>query len=481
MAGRCGVILKGFDKGKREEVSAALQRLLELGPGQASDILDSVPIVLFEKLTKAVSEVVFEKMSELKEAGAEIEQTSKVPSHLPRIDWPEPLPIVLEAEEEVETAKSKKAEPKEKKEEAKEKEGDVVPKYEFVVDERNIFTCPACGAMFLLNAMSKEEAQEARAQNEIKKLLEMKDELTPAPAAAEVDEGESSTIEGLPVDEDLPIVEEGTVDEEMKAFAAPLPDDENIPRIKATDEFIGMEEFERGLAEEAPVEEAGEMEEVTTGTATAPADALPVADDSSAEEGEVSEGEGATGEEPVPLLSGSDYGEALMEELETLPEEKPPVVLEGVREEPEVEEAREEVPPEELLRYIDERKKQKEAAGVKGRVVAQPPGRAPRAVRPTRLSRAKRKEAKAEEETEKGGNYGVVVSRLTTTEKKRKAAEIMEEELDIPLEEGMRICSGGLIINVARGLELEKAKALYLRFREIGIMARITEHKRRRR
>ena len=448
MAGMYGVILKGFVEGKRKEVSAALQRLLELGPGQANDIIDSVPIVIFEKLTKAVSEVVVEKMSELKEAGAEIEQTSRVPSNLPRIDWPEPLPIVLEAEEEV--AKSKKAssaertEPEERKEGVKEKAGEVVPKYEFVVDERNIFTCPACGAMFLLKSMSKEEAREAKAQNGIKKLLETKDELTSAPAAAGVDESGSSTVERLPLNGDLSMVEEKRVSEGVEASAALLPDDESIPRIKATDEFIGMEEFERGLAEEAPIREATE----------------------------------ATEKEPAALLSENDYGEALMEELETLPEEEPPAVLEGVREEPKVGE--EVIPPEELLKYIEERKKQKETVGDKKREKAQPL-RAPRLARATRSSRTKRKRMETEEDAQEAGIYGVVVSRLTTTEKRRKAAEIMEEELDIPLEEGMRICSGGLIINVARGLDLEKAKALYLRFREIGIMARITEHKRRRR
>lgn len=496
MPGRCGVILKGFDEEKREEVSRILQSMLELGPGQTDDILDSVPIVLFEKLTKAVSEVVVRKMATLSEAGVEIERVSNIPSHLPRIDWPDPPAIVVEAEEEVEEAKtgekvSRKEEvakdkervtKKERKERKEEKEREVVPKYEFVVDERNIFTCPACGAMFLLKAISKEEAEEAKAQDEIKRLLEMKDEVGAIAETGAGEENEGSTVEGLPLDEDLPIVEEMAVNEVAEPLAAPMPETSGIPPIKVTDEFMGIREFERGFDEGELVEDVeGEETEEKTDTSSRMED---VAEEPflGAEEKGGEEVEEVVEETPAPLpLEGDDYGEALMEELEKLPEEKPPAVLGGVSEETGGETGVEELSAEEMLKYIERRRREKE---VKKQTVvsSEEEGEAEDAVRPvspTRLIQPKRKEE--EVPSDSGGSYGVVISRLTTTEKKRRAAEVMEEELGIPIEEGMRICSGGLIVNVAKGLDEEKARTLYQRFREVGVMARITERRRRRR
>jgi hypothetical protein len=510
MAGKCGVILQGFDKERVDEARRVLQRLLELGPGQANDILESSPIVLFDGLKKAICDVIVEKLSELAKAGVEIESVSRVPVHLPRIDWPEPLPIVLEAEKEVESAKGEKAvtaesEKKppveEKSEEAKKGlelkketkvEGRVVvPKYEFVVDERNIFTCPACGAMFLLKSVSREEAQEARAQEEIKRLLEVKDETVEEVAEAGVDEEEGSTIEGIVSDEDALIVEEPSNEEEP--LAVPFSSKDVEPRVKISNEFLDIAEFEKGFKEKTTEETAKEEEKE--------------------EYAEAEETEEATAEEEekeVESVSseGTGYGEALINELEKLPEEKSPAVLEGVaKQEEEVKEeaeeekkteeveesGSEELPPDELLRYVEEQKKKKErekllAARAARRVAPIPQDekqeKASQTTTPEAAPVAKGTEEEPATEPiggEEKGNYGVVVSRVETTEKRRKAAQIMEDELGIPIEQGMRICSGGIIINVAKGLSKDKAAALYQRFKSAGIMARITEHKKHRR
>ncbi|MCX7703593.1 MAG: hypothetical protein N2234_05785 [Planctomycetota bacterium] len=516
MAGKCGVVLQGFDKEKREEALRVLQRFLELGPGQANDILDSSPIVLFEGLKKSVCDALIEKMAALVKAGVELESVSKVPAHLPRIDWPEPLAIVVETEKEVESSKEtpspveEKITEEAKKQEEKQKEAGlkketkvegkvVVPKYEFTIDERNIFTCPACGAMFHLRAMSREEAQEARAQEEIKRLLDEKEEFTPLPEE-EHDEKEGSTIEGIASDEESLIVEEPLPSNEKEPLAVPLPSSDLVRPLKINNEFLDIETFEKKL-EETSTEPSAPPEEKETVKEEVKEEMM---EEEVEGEAILEDEEGKIEEDSEKVVSGvtaaekKEEKEDLISELNKLPEESPLPVLEGEKEEEE--KAVEELPPDELLKYLEEQRKQKEreklaAARATKRPVPltqeEEPSKSP-AVKPTRLAQSLQKppflqkkiageqEPTTEEVTEEE-NYGVVVSRLETTERRRKAAQIMEEELNIPLEEGMRICSGGIIINVAKGLSREKASSLYERFKEAGITARITEHKRRRR
>ncbi|RKY12869.1 MAG: hypothetical protein DRP63_10280, partial [Planctomycetota bacterium] len=270
MARSYKVLLRKYEEKARTRLKEDLGKLLGVGASHADDILASVPIVLFDNLSKKEAESVVEKMKEAIEGGADIVCTRESLTDVAKVEWPE-LPQVVrdvlsagegkrkEAAEEKKTAgKPKKGEKPKKKRRRRRKEtkedietveevekGEVaVSKYDFTVDRiegknKWVFCCPRCGAMFQLLPLTEEEQEEALAQREIARILERRQAtILPVAAGTKGAEGKGNGGEmPEPIDES-PIVGEGP---------SAVPFDEE-PEVK-DDFYVTMDELERHAEE----------------------------------------------------------------------------------------------------------------------------------------------------------------------------------------------------------------------------------------
>ncbi|RME04244.1 MAG: hypothetical protein D6805_03610 [Planctomycetota bacterium] len=70
------------------------------------------------------------------------------------------------------------------------------------------------------------------------------------------------------------------------------------------------------------------------------------------------------------------------------------------------------------------------------------------------------------------GPHGVVISRITGEEKKKKAAKLLAEIKQIPLKEAMKLTSQ-TIISVVKGVDKDYADSIFRKFKSVGISARV--------
>ncbi len=449
--GQFKLLLQSFDPANAAGIREAIQKLLGVGQGQASDIMDSIPIVLLDGIENQVkADVIADRFKEASALGAEIIVTDDPHEHTPALRWPEKPDIAREDKEARETT-----------------EGDEVltlAKYNFVVDRRNVFRCPGCNKQFLIRELTAEEAQEADAQAEIAERLEKRE--NPKPAVAPV----APTAPAAPqkIEEMEPIQE-----------LQPLqPQGEALPT--ADGEMMDLAEFEEGLSsidyEEAEVPEL----------------ALPP--------------------HSAPAVSEEAQAQEFFKELESLPAEdgaavepgREPVPDEAVQKESELQE----LAPEEALKFFEERRgkddeeeDEEEGGEGKRKIIAPRRGAARRRMQKLRdkqddkeggrrrpLSGRRKKvreeleeeEAPAEEPEHTEGFHGIVLSRVGSREKKRSAAKYIVELTGMHPEDAREMCEGAFV-NVIRGISEEEANEIAAKFKEMGIAAKVTFQKRKKR
>jgi len=489
------VLLRAYEEKARTRLKEDLGELLGVGAGYADDILASVPIVLFDNLSKKEAEKVVEKIKKAIEGSAELVSTRESLTDVARVEWPE-LPqvvkdvLIAEDEEKKEAVKEKKAEgkPKEKKKrrrkaaredieaaEGAEKEEVVVRKYDFTVDQievenRWVFCCPRCGAMFQLVPLTEEERQEALAQKEIEKILG-KRETAISPATADAEGAEGKKERKMKMIE--PLGESPVVGEEP--LAVPLAEE---PAVK--DDFsVTMDELERH-AEEVYTERT-EQEQLPMVEPATPAEELPVPEEVT----DKAEGAPFSEEKSVSEAEESIVGEEadVVKRLQSLPQEEQPPVLKQP-EAPLVEE----VPPEEVLKLLKTRKKgttsrEKERVEKLRKAPA-----TKRDVRPTKsattvhnrkaLTRPEAPESEKEKTTGKAGGCVVVLSTVSIQADPQKlsaAAEIVAQVTGAGVDDVRAALRNRPIITVVRGVTREKAEEIQQKFRSAGITVRVTE------
>lgn len=411
------LLLESVEPRNIADIRDEIRKLLDIGEGQATDIMSSVPIILLDTLPDRKSANRIKKKFKIAEdLGAKIVISKDSLEDMPRLKWPE-MPEIARVGEE------KKAE-----------EGDALTlaKYNFVVDRRNVFRCPHCDKLFLIKKLTEEEAMEARAQYEIADRLAQKG---PEPARASIEEVE-------------PI-------RELQPQGALLS--------AADDEIIDLATFEEGLSS---LEDEGPQRQAPAGPQVAAAAKSP---------------------------------QGIFRELEGLPSEGPggdeeaqePPSPEAVEKESELEE----LAPEEAMKFFDERRKEDESAqphkvvaprrgGARRRMhrlrekqeeKTRRPGPDPR----KRMEEAPREAPPAEVQHEEGF-YGVVLSRIPSSEKKKSAAKLIVEIAGVHPQEARDMCEG-MFINAIRGISEEEANETAAKFREMGITAKVTLQKRKKR
>jgi ribosomal protein L7/L12 len=440
--GKFKLLLQSVDPVNAAGIREAIQRLLGVGQGQASDIMDSIPIVLLDGVkTKKKAEAIAGRFKEAADLGAEIVVTDDPHEHTPTLRWPEEPDI---AREDPETKTGT--------------EGDEVltlAKYNFVVDRRNVFRCPGCNKLFLIRELTAEEAQEAGAQAEIAERLEKHEE--PEPAAAPAAPASAQKVE------------------EMEPIQELQPQGEALPT--ADGEMMDLATFEEGLSsidyEEPEVPEL----------------ALPP--DSAAPPSEVQAQEFFKELESLPAEEGAA--------IEPGPEAAPD---EAVQKESELQE----LAPEEAMQFFEGRRGAAEEEGEeeepegKKKIVAPRRGAARRRMQRLRdkqeekegrrrPSSGRRKKAREEPEEEEApeeapehteGFHGVVLSRLGSREKKRKASKYIVELTGMHPEDAREMCEGAFV-NVLRGISEEEANEIAAKFRDMGVGAKVTFQKRKKR
>jgi ribosomal protein L7/L12 len=374
-----------------------LQRIFAIGQGQANDIVCAAPIVLLDDIPDiARANKILERLQPVISAGAEIIVTDESLENMPSLRWPE-LPEFVREGAVPERARGKVL---------------TIAKYNFAVDEREVFRCPCCGEVFLLKRLTPEEKEEALRQAQIEEAEPLEEQMPPAAGrGARIPEREEL---------DLASFEEGLAALERDRGGAPEP----------------------ALAPEQPVGEGSE---------------------------------------------GRQEAQDFFRELESLPTEKP---HKGASE---AEEEMEELSPEEAEKLLKQ--------GIKGKPGGYPvapaqPHKMRAAPQPRRrLGRGLRSEAERFKPAERSapapesalpevehseGYCGVVISQLGTTEKREKAARLIVELTGMPYPEARASCDG-MIVNVLRGVSEEEAQDACQKFKEEGIIAKVTVQKRKKR
>jgi ribosomal protein L7/L12 len=444
--GQFKLLLQSFDPANAAAIRELIQKLLGVGQGQASDIMDSIPIILLDGIeTGEKAEEIAARFKEATDLGAEIMVTDAPHEHTPALRWPEE-PEIARASRRLKVIA----------------EGDEIltlAKYNFVVDRRNVFRCPGCGRMFLIRELTAEENQEAMAQAEIAERLEHSEPEPPAAAAAPA---------APAVHEQSPAPPQKI--EEMEPIQELQPQGEVLPPANA--DMMDLAAFEEGLSS---IEyEGGEVPELAL-----PPDTGPVGSEAQAQE--------------------------FFKELESLPAEEGAVVEAGHEPAPDEavqkESELEELAPEEAMKFFEGRrdKTEEEEAEEKRRIVAPRRGAARRRMQRLRdkqeekrrpsSGRGGEEEGEEEEEQEEApaegpehteGFHGVVLSRIGSHDRRRKAAKYIVELTGMHPEEAREMCEG-TFVNVLRGISEEEANEIAGKFKEMGVSAKVTFQKRKKR
>lgn len=408
------------------DIRDEIRKLLDIGEGQANDIMSSVPIILLDEIPdKRSANQIKKKFNIAEELGAGIVLSKEPLEDMPRLKWPETPEIARVGEEKKEISE----------------DALTLAKYNFVVDRRNVFRCPGCDKLFLIRELSEEEAAEAEAQYEIADRLMKKRPSAPGARGRRIEEIE-------------PI-------QELEPHGGLLS--------TAGDEIIDLATFEEGLSS---------IEEALPETLPSRPEAAPAA---------------------------AKSARGVFQELESLPSEGPDSAEEaaaapaGQRAETAQKESElEELAPEEALKFFGERHKDEADAHEDSRkVVAPRRGAARRRMQRLRDKQdekekrgpaGRRKHGKEEEPQEEPqaevdhteGFHGVVLSRIGSGEKKRNAARLIVELTSVHPQEARDMCEG-VFVNVIRSISEEEANEIAAKFREMGVAAKVTLQKRKRR
>jgi ribosomal protein L7/L12 len=464
--GKYKLLLQSIDPQNAASIQEAVQKLLGVGRGQAVDIIDSVPIILLDGITsKKKADHIKKKFKEAIELGAEIIVSSEPLEHTPTLRWPEEPEIARDGDED--------------KEKAKDEEVLTLAKYNFVVDRRNVFRCPHCNKMFLIKELTAEEEQDAQAQEQIAERLQMREPLVGTGSQvsqqdeAVVKHSESSGAMEQPAASSSP--EQGV--EEMEPIQDAQPKAGIVADADA--DIMDLATFEEGLSSieyEAP--EAPEL--------ALPPDAEPVSSEGQAQdffrELESLPVEGGNLEESVQ--QPSDEAVQKESELEELQPEEAMKYFEGRREkaeeEPE-EEKRKIVAPRRgagKRRMQRLREKQDMKGEKRGRDRDDEKGGRRRPSGRRRRVREEPEEAPVQEVEHTEGFHGVVLSRIGSREKKKKAAKYIVELTGMHPEEARDMCEG-TFVNVIRGISEEEANEIAVKFKDLGVSAKVTLQKRK--
>jgi ribosomal protein L7/L12 len=156
------LFLKSISAQNAASVRDELQKIFGIGQGQASDIVNAAPIVLLDDIPDLDSaNRILEKFQTAIDAGAEIIVTDEPLEHTAKLRWSELPQFVGKG------ANEQRA------------EGEVLnlAKYNFVVDEREIFRCPSCGEMFLIKHLSPKEKEAALRQAQIEEAEPLEEQM----------------------------------------------------------------------------------------------------------------------------------------------------------------------------------------------------------------------------------------------------------------------------------------------------------------
>ncbi len=448
------LLLQSVDPENIAGVRDELKKLLAIGQGQAEDIVNSAPIILLDGIADLdTTNRIKDRFKAVTELGAQLLATDESRDDIPRLRWPE-LPEIARFGEE-----------------KKETKGEVMmlAKYEFVVDKHNVFRCPNCNKLFRMRELSEAEAREAWAQSEIAAVLQKQKIGAAPPETPEVAQPPLRVAEEEPVELKIGDIERVLADAEQRIEEVePIGEAQRRggPIRDTEGEILDLATFEEGLS--ATDYESPEVPEL----------ALP------------------------PDTENSESSHArkdFFEQLETLPvegegdeaEAQQPEEVQAAEKESELEE----LAPEEAVRFFEGRtKKEEKPKASRKKVVAPRRGGRRRSGREARdesdrrkpVSRKKRRREEEPEEEEEfadevehaEGFHGVVLSKISSTAKKTKAAKIIAEVVGVNREEARRMCDGP-IINVLQGVSEEEAKEAAARFKKIGITARVTYNKRK--
>ena len=101
--------------------------------------------------------------------------------------------------------------------------------------------------------------------------------------------------------------------------------------------------------------------------------------------------------------------------------------------------------------------------------------------RKKRVKKEPREEKEPESEVEHSeGFYGVVLSRIGSRDRKNKAAKIVADVAGVHPGEARDMCEG-TFVNVVRGVSEEEAGDIAAKFKEIGVTAKVTQQKKKKR
>jgi ribosomal protein L7/L12 len=453
--GKYKLLLQSISPQNAAGIRDVIQKLLKVGQGQANDIMDSVPIILLDGIgSKKKAERIRDKFKEASDLGAQIKVTDEPLEHTPTLRWPEEPEIASEEDA------------------AKPKDEEVLTlaKYNFVVDRRNVFRCPHCSKLFLIKELSAEEEQEATAQADIARRLEMRKEPQPAApesAAAPVTPPQTAVAPEQGVEEMEPIQ-----DSQPPAGAVASPGDE----------MMDLATFEEGL--HSIDYEAPEAPELTLPPETEPASSEEQAQDFFREleslpvEGSREEG---AAQQPPPVEAVQKESE-----LEELQPEEAMEFFEGRREKAEEEPADDKkkiVAPrrgaaKRRMQHLREKQEGREERRGRGREDEKGGRRRPSGRRRRAREEPEEEEAPVEEVEHTEGFHGVVLSRIGSREKKKNAAKYIVELTGMHPEEARDMCEG-TFVNVIRGISEEEANEIAAKFKDLSISAKVTLQKRK--
>ncbi len=484
MSGKKGpykLLLQSVDPSNAAGIREIVQNLLEVGRGQANDIVESAPIILLDGITsRKKADRIRKKFKEAIDLGAEMKVSDEPLEQTPRLRWPEDPEIARDGEPE--------------KAEGKEEEVLTLAKYNFVVDRRDVFRCPHCDKLFAITALSQDESLEAAAQAQIAERLQKQDVPQGAGPQAQVDQVEQTAPEPAgpkQSEREIPGLAQKPVGaQQSQPAAAPARGVEEMEPIHESKpsagmlsspdpEMIDLATFEEGLSS---IEYEGpEVPEL----ALPPDSEVPA---------------------PEQQAASPEQAQDFFHELENLPVEgqvgegqvQEPPSPEAVQKESELEE----LAPDEAMAFLQDRRakdgEEEQPEEGKKKIMAPRRGAGRRRMqrlrdkqedkegkrRPSGRHKRRKMEEKeeeappAEEVGHTEGFYGIVLQRIGTRDKKNKAARLIVELTGMHPEDARDICEG-MFVKVLSGISEEEANEIAARFKELSIATKVTQQKRK--
>jgi ribosomal protein L7/L12 len=228
--GNWKVVLERVAREKIADIRDEIMDAFHLGQSQANDMVNNVPLILFEGYaSEDEGNIIKGRLSNIIARGGDIRVTEEILEHTLKLYWPGGPPKIAQ----VNLTSAQVAEA------AETEQGSLtIAKYNFTVSEERVFRCPTCGAMFLMKQMTPEEREEAVGQLEIQKLLENRKPAATAAAAAQT---------AAPKD-DLELLRSMEEIDEL---------DDGISPRKRDEDLMDFAAFEKGLSKLGPDKQKG--------------------------------------------------------------------------------------------------------------------------------------------------------------------------------------------------------------------------------